>query len=108
MKIIKRWELYFGDENVGKTLIFINGDKLKIDEIDIYKSVQGKGYATMYMDQIAKAADKNNVTLVLTPSNYKGSSKKRLDEFYKRFGFVMNKGRAKDYSISELMYRKPQ
>jgi len=55
---------------------------------------------------IVGIAHENNMTLILTPSNYKGSSKKRLEDFYKRFDFVMNKGRTKDYSISELMYRK--
>lgn len=32
----------------------------------------------------------------------------RLREFYKRFGFVENKGRDKDYEISEAMYRPAQ
>ena len=29
-------------------------------------------------------------------------------KFYKRFGFVENKGRKKDFTISEGMYREPQ
>ena len=32
----------------------------------------------------------------------------RLKDFYKQFGFVENKGRNKDFTISDSMYRLPQ
>jgi hypothetical protein len=51
-----------------------------------------------------------NVQVVtLTPStDYGASSVSRLKKFYKQFGFVENKGRNKDYEISEAMYRLPK
>ena len=36
------------------------------------------------------------------------TSQARLKKFYKKFGFVENKGRNKDFEISELMYREPK
>ena len=46
--------------------------------------------------------------LFLSPSDEFGGNKKRLIEFYKRFGFVENKGKDKDFEIFESMYRLPK
>ena len=61
------------------------------------------------MNDLCKYADKNNKTIILTPSNEFGAtSKKRLVDFYKRFGFVENKGKNKIFGIFESMYRLPK
>jgi hypothetical protein len=37
-----------------------------------------------------------------------GGNKNRLVGFYKRFGFVENKGKNKDFSTMDLMIRPPK
>ena len=59
------------------------------------------------MKHLTDWADANGKTVTLSPSSDFGGNKARLVEFYKRFGFVENKGRNKDFSISDTMFRKP-
>ena len=59
------------------------------------------------MKELLDHADKHDKTIALTASADFGGSKKRLITYYKRFGFVENKGRQKDYEISEGMFRYP-
>ena len=62
------------------------------------------------MKAITDHADKTGqrVTLRLAEKGYNGSKgPNSLRDFYKRFGFVDNKGRNKDFSISDHMYREP-
>ena len=66
---------------------------------------QGTGSAVMR--RLTDWADASGRILALTPSRDFGGNVKRLREFYRRFGFVENKGRNKDYEISEAMYREP-
>lgn len=82
-------------------------NNITLNLISIPKEARGKGYATDIMNELISYADKHNHTVSLTPDNAFGSSKTRLEEFYRRFGFVMNKGRNKDFRISELMLRQP-
>jgi len=111
MKIANRWMLYLDERKempVGNAFININTNKnLSLRELEVAQGMHNKGIGTKFMEQLCDAADKKGWTIVLTPDAYKGSSVNRLKEFYKRFGFVMNKGRKKDWSISELMYREP-
>ena len=60
------------------------------------------------MEDLCYWCDLNNKTLVLTPSNDFGSHLGRLKKFYKRFGFVENKGKKQDFSTRETMIRRPQ
>jgi hypothetical protein len=50
--------------------------------------------------------------IVLTPGlsdkQHGTTSQSRLIDFYKKFDFVLNKGRNKDFTISELMFRLPK
>ncbi len=63
------------------------------------------------MRDIVDYADATGKRVVLTPGQkddrHGTTSRSRLVTFYKRFGFVENKGRAKDFTISESMYREP-
>ena len=56
-------------------------------------------------DKYSKDADTKGKPIGLTPSADFGGNKARLTKFYKRFGFVPNKGKNKDYTISESMVR---
>lgn len=68
---------------------------------------RGQGFGTAFMNDLVAEADKTGKRIDLSPSADFGGNKKRLEEFYKRFGFVPNKGRTKDLEISESMYRQP-
>lgn len=69
----------------------------------------GEGVGSILMKYICSYADKNNKTVLLTPEKIQGTtSVSRLVNFYKRFGFVVNKGKDKDFSISYGMYRLPK
>lgn len=66
------------------------------------------GAGTRVMDALIRYADETGQRIVLTPSkDFGASSIKRLVEFYKRFGFIENKGRTKDFSTRETMIREP-
>lgn len=68
---------------------------------------QNEGIGSDVMRRLSQWADASGKTLALTPSVDFGGNVKRLREFYKRFGFIENKGRNKNYEISESMYREP-
>ena len=57
------------------------------------------------MAAVVAAADAQGIDLALTPSDAFGSSTARLERFYRRFGFVPNKGRNKDFTTRERMLR---
>lgn len=78
-----------------------------LGQIVVPKDQRGSGIGTAVMQDLLETADEQGATVALTPSDDFGGSVARLREFYKRFGFIPNKGRNADYSISEAMYRLP-
>lgn len=68
---------------------------------------RNSGDGTRFMDDFTKLADEKGLITSLSPSSDFGGNKTRLKEFYKRFGYVENKGRNKDFTINESMYRQP-
>ena len=59
------------------------------------------------MADLTAIADENGLPFALSPSGDFGGSVGRLKDFYSRFGFVPNKGRNKDFRISESYVRNP-
>lgn len=83
-------------------------NELNLSRIEIPKKLRKQGLGTQAMESLVKIADENGLTLTLTPSKEFGAtSVGRLTKFYKRFGFVENKGRNKDFTYKESMLRKP-
>lgn len=80
---------------------------ISLHKIIVPETTRSKGVGSKAMEEIIDYADAANKTLILTPSSDFGGNKARLVDFYKRHGFVENKGRNKDYEISETMYRSP-
>lgn len=94
-------------KNSFKTInIYEYNNKISIDLIIAKEQNSGEG--TKLMKDICEYADKSKKIIILSPSDEFGGNKKRLIEFYKRFGFVENKGKNKDFEIFESMYRLPK
>lgn len=68
---------------------------------------RGKGSAAVRaLVEVADAFGRKAILSPATKDDHHGTtSRARLVEFYKRFGFVENKGRRKDFTISEGMIR---
>jgi N-acetylglutamate synthase-like GNAT family acetyltransferase len=71
-------------------------------------AMRGTGVGTAFMEDLIELADKDGWMITLTPSSSYGGNVSRLKEFYKRFGFVENKGSNRDFSHKEDMYRSPK
>ena len=85
-----------------------NSRTLTLSRIVVPEGSRQAGTGSAVMQRLIDWADANQKAVALTPSADFGGNKKRLGEFYKRFGFVENKGKNKDYEISEAMYREPR
>ena len=93
-------------EDFSKINIYEFEDKISIDLIVTKEKNTGAG--SKLMQDICVYADKEKKTIILSPSDEFGGNKKRLIDFYKRFGFVENKGKNKEFLIFESMYRLPK
>ena len=93
------------------SLFLGNNNDLKLNMIAVNKDKQGAGTGTKVMEEISDFADQYGLRVTLTTGQkddgFGTTSSTRLKGFYKRFGFVENKGRNKDFSISENMFREP-
>jgi GNAT superfamily N-acetyltransferase len=81
---------------------------INLAKIVVPEAERGTGKGTAAMQALLDYADRTGQRIELTPSADFGGNKKRLIDFYKRLGFVENKGAAKDFTISEAMYRPAQ
>lgn len=91
------------------------GLKLWISDRDDYSVLdqivvpqRNRGTGTEVMQALVDEADRQGLTLALSPSEDYGGSYARLRRFYRRFGFTPNAGRSIDYEIGEDMVRRPQ
>ncbi len=80
----------------------------RLSRIVIPEEQRGTGLGTQFMESVTEWADATKHTVELSPSSDFGGNKARLQVFYRRFGFVANKGRNKDFTISDTMYRLPR
>ena len=83
------------------------GNQATLSKVVVPREQRGQGVGTEFMQALTKAADSDGTQLALSPSSDFGGNKAKLVEFYKRFGFVPNKGKSIDFSISESMRREP-
>ena len=88
-----------------------HGD-IKLNMMVIPQKDRRTGLGTATMNVLCRFADKLGKRIVLSPAakadNLGTTSKSRLVAFYKRFGFIENKGRKRVFDISDGMYRDPQ
>jgi hypothetical protein len=88
----------YGDAEKGYTL----------SKIEVSGDERNAGQGTQAMQDIVDRMDREGAVIALTPDDAFGGNKNRLIKFYKRFGFVPNKGRNKDFRFRETMIRYPQ
>ena len=81
--------------------------KLTLSKIVVPEAQRSSGVGTAVMSDLIAYADQRGLPVGLTPSTAFGGSKGRLQDFYKRFGFVPNKGRNKDFTFKETFVRQP-
>ena len=85
---------------------------IELHSIIVNKEEQGSGTGSKVMQEIIAYADDNGKIVVLDPGlldkQHGTTSQSRLRKFYKRFGFIDNKGRNKNYEFRNLMIRYPQ
>jgi GNAT superfamily N-acetyltransferase len=88
-----------------------NGD-LKLNLLIVPKGQRKQGIGSQAMDELTNYADRHGFRIVLSTgmkdTQSGTTSRSRLQKFYKRFGLVRNRGRNKDFTISDGMYRTPR
>lgn len=84
-------------------------DYITLDQVVVPEGQRGQGVGTSFMEELTEYADAVGKPVLLTPStDFGGSSRSRLESFYRRFGFAPNKGDLRDYALpNEAMRRNP-
>lgn len=80
---------------------------LVLDKIVVPADQRGGGFGSAVMEVVIAHADAIDIRMALTPSDDFGGTVSRLRVFYKRFGFVDNSGRGRDFSTRQAMSREP-
>ena len=96
---------------VEEVEVSLHGDAKKgytLSKIEVSGDERNAGQGTKAMQDIVDRMDREGAVIALTPDDAFGGNKNRLIKFYKRFGFVPNKGRNKDFRFRETMIRHPQ
>lgn len=97
----------YGDSLIGLD-VYEDGKSIKLDKIIVNPKLRGEGIGTKIMNDLVNYADKNRQIITLTPSaDFKGD-KNRLTQFYKKFGFKLNKGYHASDVYTDTMIRWPK
>ena len=100
-RIAKSMGIKIGLYGLGPTEVLLGAIRIPPE-----KRKQGLG--STWMRLLCVWADLMGLTVVLHPSvSFGATSRARLVRFYKRFGFIENKGKKRDFTITEDMYRRP-
>ena len=92
-----------------KESIYEGDGTITLSRIIVPRENRGAGLGTEALRKLTEYADRTGQRIVLTPSkDFGASSVARLTTFYKRFGFVENKGRRRDFTTRETMIREPR
>lgn len=86
----------------------LNKNDINLSRIVVPKEMRNQGIGTQVMNDLSEYADSIGKRITLTPSSDFGGSVSKLKTFYKELGFVENKGKNKDFSTRETMYREPK
>lgn len=86
--------------------------ELHLDDLQVAKSSRKEGHGSAAVKALTDLADTHNKTITLHLASKDPrvgtTSRERLRRFYGKLGFVSNRGRNKDYSLTADMYRRPK
>lgn len=88
--------------------IYENNTSLKLTRIIVKPELRNSGVGTNVLKDLIKYADNTSKIITLIPSNDFGGNVNRLIQFYKIFGFKMNKGHNKNFEYMDSMIRYPK
>lgn len=104
--IVEKWR-----QQGIKLYIFEKDNIIILDTLIVPPGRRKQGIGTQIMQELVNYADQVGKRFELSPGqkdNIHGTtSRNRLLNFYKRFDFIENKGRNKDYTTMKGMYRNP-
>jgi GNAT superfamily N-acetyltransferase len=104
--IIKKW----GAQGV-KVEAFEDKNGIKLDTMVVPPAERNQGIGTAVVADLKEYADdtgqKIRLSQAVKDDKIGTTSRSRLTKFYKGLGFVENRGKNKDFSIRESMYREP-
>ena len=83
-------------------------DSAYLTLIQVPNNLRGRGIATSFMNDLIEWADERQLVITLSPTDSMGSNVPRLEEFYKRFGFIYNRLNNKDSKYVGAMIRFPE
>lgn len=87
-----------------KIWAFESSNRIELQQIEIPFEHRGRGIGSEIIKRLQKYAHSVGKPIVLRPKAERGR-KRDLERFYKRLGFVDNKGRNMDYTLSSPMSR---
>jgi len=83
---------------------------IELARIELPKDMRDQGIGTQIIQKLQDYAKAQNLPLVVSPEADK-NKKQALDRFYRNLGFINNKGRNMDYTLSSpfrrTMYWRP-
>lgn len=80
------------DSNIIQHEFLFAKGALIIHKLVVKEEYRNQGHGTNFMNTICEIADVNKSIILLTPSKSYGGSVRRLNKFYRSFGFVKRKG----------------
>jgi GNAT superfamily N-acetyltransferase len=91
--------------------VYEDENRIVLSNIIVPKGQRKQGFGSQVVQDLIDYADQIGKRMELSPGvkdPYQGTtSRNRLVQFYKRFGFLENRGRKKDYRMTETMFRDP-
>ena len=110
-QLIEKYGEYLDQLDISETNTSLRLSMIKVKpEYRYQKSNFGNNLkiGTKVMDDLITYADANMKIITLTPDNIDGVNVNNLVQFYKKFGFKMNKGYSKNYEYTDTMIRYPK
>lgn len=92
-------------KDVATLSILDTNNSIEVASIVVNPDKRNEGLGTQIMNDVIAYADSVGKPVSLTPSKEFGGKITKLNDFYRNLGFKPNKGRNKDYQISNTLIR---
>ncbi len=110
-QLLEKYGEYLDQLDISETNTSLKLSMIKVKpEFRYDKNNQGNNLkiGSKVMSDLINYADTYKKIVTLTPDNIDGVSVNTLTQFYKKFGFKMNKGHNKNFEYNDLMIRYPK